>query len=199
MRINIEIQGHTPLICNRFTDEMAMAATAGTRGNSAAQDRGTPKEIAESKLYLDLRKKPCIPQPNLLRCLVEGGRFHKIGRAQVTTKTSSLLYACVDIEGVSIPIQHKESWRVDTRPVRIPATGGRILAHRPMFDDWKLAFTCVLDVSILGPKLLRTIVDDAGSRIGLGDYRPSTKGPFGRFKVVRWVEEPEVPLAEAAE
>ena len=33
------------------------------------------------------------------------------------------------------------------------------------------------------------LVDDAGQKIGLGDYRPARKGPFGRFSVVSWVEE----------
>lgn len=188
MFIDVRITGVTPLLCNRFTDQAAEAATSGSRGSSAGGDKGTPGEQAERKLYLDLEGFPCIPQPNLLRSLVDGGRFHKIGKSQVTTQKSSLLYACLDIEGATIRLDHKQPWRVDTRAVRIPATGGRILAHRPTFDDWSLAFTMQLDTSIVGAKLVRQIVDDAGQRIGLGDFRPSTKGPFGKFKVVSWSE-----------
>ncbi len=186
MEINITIEGTTPMICNRFTDEAAESATKGTRGASAAADRGTPLEVAESKLYKGLQGNPMIPQPNLLRCLVEGGRFHKAGKTQLTTSKSSIMYSCLDIQGAEIPIAHKEPWRVDTRAVRIPSTGGRILAHRPMFDDWKLTFTAELDTTILSEKLLRAIIDDAGKRVGLGDFRPATKGPFGRFVVTNW-------------
>jgi len=186
MEISITIEGITPLICNKFTDAAADAASNGSRGSSAAQDRGTPLEIAESKLYIGLDKKPMIPQPNLLRCLVEGGRFTKVGKAQVTTAKSSIMYACIDIQGAEVPIDHAQPWKVDTRAVRIPSTGGRILAHRPMFDDWKLAFIVDLDTSILGEKLFRQILDDAGKRIGLGDFRPQCKGPYGRFHVVNW-------------
>jgi hypothetical protein len=96
------------------------------------------------------------------------------------------MYSCLDIQGAEISIAHKEPWRVDTRAVRIPSTGGRILAHRPMFDDWKLTFTAELDTTILSEKLLRAIIDDAGKRVGLGDFRPATKGPFGRFVVTNW-------------
>ena len=195
MEINITIVGTTPLICNRFTDEAADAATKGTRGSSAAADRGTPLEIAETKLYKGLNGKPMIPQPNLLRCLVEGGRFHKAGKTQLTTSKSSIMYSCLDIHGAEVEIHHNEPWRVDTRAVRIPSTGGRILAHRPMFDDWSLTFTAELDTSILSEKLLRAIVDDAGKRVGLGDFRPATKGPFGRFCVNHWEV---VQLAKAA-
>jgi hypothetical protein len=55
-----------------------------------------------------------------------------------------------------------------------------------MFDDWKLTFTAELDTTILSEKLLRAIIDDAGKRVGLGDFRPATKGPFGRFVVTNW-------------
>lgn len=186
MRIKVEIEGITPLICNKFTDAAAMAASDGSRGSSAAADRGSPQEIAESKLYVGLNGKPMIPQPNLLRCLVEGGSFTKIGKKQVTTQKSSMMYACVGVEAVEIPIKSKGGWKTDTRPVRIPSTGGRILAHRPCFDDWKLSFEVELDTSIIGAKLFRQIVDDAGKRVGLGDFRPQCKGPFGRWVVTKW-------------
>lgn len=35
--------------------------------------------------------------------------------------------------------------------------------------------------------LFREIVDAAGKRIGLGDFRPACKGPFGKFVVTSWV------------
>ena len=194
MRIAIEIQGVTALICNKFTDAAQLAASGGSRSSAAAGDRGTPLEIADSKLYRDVDGTISIPQPNLLRSIVDGGQFHKAGRSKITTQKSSLIYACVDIEGTMISIVHKEPWRVDSRPVRIPSTGGRILAHRPMFDDWRLAFTVILDTDIIGANLLRQIIDDSGRRIGLGDFRPGCKGPFGKFVVVKWDIEKELPL-----
>jgi hypothetical protein len=188
VKLLIKIEGVTPLICNRFTDENAAASSGGSRGSSAAQDRGTPLEIAESKLYRGLDGEPMVPQPNLMRCIVEGGAFHKVGKKQLTTQKSSQLYACLDISGAEVKLLHKQPWKVDTRAVRIPSTGGRILAHRPMFDDWGLEFECELDTTILGAKLFRLVVDDAGKRVGLGDFRPSTKGPYGKFTVTKWQE-----------
>jgi len=186
VEINIRISGVTPLICNKFGDEEALQASGGSRGSSATRDRGTPQEICEGKLYVGINGDLMIPQPNLLRCLVEGGRFHKNGKVQVTTAKSSILYACVDIQGAEIELVHKQPWKVDTRAVRIPATGGRILRHRPMFDDWQLDFVADLDTTILGEQFFRKIVDDAGKRIGLGDFRPHCKGPYGKFRVDLW-------------
>ncbi len=185
IRIGIGIEGTTPLLCNRFTDAAAMAATSGTRGSS--KDKGTEREQAEEKLYKDEGGRLVIPGPNLFRCVIDAGTFFKAGKSKVTTQKNSLIPACVSLDAVVVPIQHTEPWTVDTRPVRIPATGGRILCYRPCFHDWKLEFEVELDTDLIGVKLFREIVDAAGRRIGLGDFRPDRKGPFGKFSVVKWV------------
>jgi hypothetical protein len=204
MKVDITIEGTTPLICNRFTDEAAEASSGGTRSSSMTTERGTPLEICDNKLYKGLNGRPMIPQPNLLRCLVTGGKFHKIGKTQVTTSKSSMLFSCLDIEGAEIALIHKQPWKVDTRPVRIPSTGGRILCHRPMFDDWKLKFVMEIDTSIISAKLMRRIIDDSGKRMGLGDFRPQCAGTYGRFVVTHWEAQvvdlrDDSDLAEAAE
>jgi len=185
VNVEIEIQGITPLLTNRFTDEAQMSASSSTR-ISIVGDKGSPREQAEKKLYVGADGVLMIPGPNMFRCLIEAGKFFKAGRSKVTTQKSSLLPACVSLLEIEIPIQHKEPWQVDTRAVRIPSTGGRILAHRPCFHDWKLGFEVDLDTDLMGVNLLREIVDAAGKRIGLGDYRPDCKGPFGKFVVSHW-------------
>ncbi|OSM07377.1 hypothetical protein MAIT1_04709 [Magnetofaba australis IT-1] len=152
-------------------------------------DRGTPRETAEAKLYIGQAGKPMIPAPNLFRSIIDGGSFFKNGKSKVTTLKSSLIPACFAIEEFELPLKCKDPWMVDTRPVRIPSTGGRILAHRPCFNDWSLSFTANLDDEIISSRLLREIVDAAGVRVGLGDFRPACKGPFGKFVVTNWKEE----------
>lgn len=194
MEIEINIRGTSPLILNKFTDAAAMASTNGSRSSAAAGTRGTPREIAEGKLYYGVDGGLVLPSPNLLRCLIDGGSFFKAGRKQITTKAESMLFSCLDIIAAEIPLRHAQPWTVDTRAVVIPATKGRILAHRPRFDDWNLAFTVLLDTSIVQEPLLREIVDAAGQRIGLGDFRPARKGPFGRFRVDSW-KAVDLPIA----
>jgi hypothetical protein len=186
--ISITIQGSTPLLCNRFTDAAQMSATNGNR-SSLVGDKGSPREQAQAKLYLGHDGKPMIPQPNLFRCLIDAGKFFKHGKSKITTAKTSLIPACVEVQGLEFPVVHKEPWDVDTRAVRIPSTGGRILCHRPCFHDWDLSFTVLIDTDMLGVKLFREIVDAAGKRIGLGDFRPDCKGPFGKFVVTRWQEQ----------
>jgi hypothetical protein len=185
--VQISIEGTTPLLCNKFTDAAQMAATNGNR-LAIVGDKGSPREQAEARLYIGHDGKPMIPQPNLFRCIIDAGKFFKHGKSKITTQKSSLIPACVEIDGLELPIEHRDPWMVDTRAVRIPSTGGRILCHRPCFHDWKLSFTLHVDSEMLSVKLLRELIDAAGKRIGLGDFRPDCKGPFGKFVVTRWEE-----------
>jgi hypothetical protein len=179
---HVVIEGTTPLLLNRFTEAAQLGATNGSRA-SLIGDRGTPMEQAKEKLYIGHDGKPMVPQPNLFRCLVDAGKYFKCGKSKVTTQKSSMLPACLEIDGVELPIEHREPWTVDTRAVRVPSTGGRILCHRPSFHDWRIAFTLRVDADLINPKLVREIVDAAGKRVGLGDFRPDCKGPFGKFVV----------------
>lgn len=70
---------------------------------------------------------------------------------------------CVEIEGIS-----------------------PLLRHRPRLDKWKAAFGLLYDETLMKPEQVRRIVDDCGSRVGLLDFRPERKGPFGRFMVTKW-------------
>lgn len=185
-RIYTKIEGVTPLLCNRFSDEAQLAATNRT-SLATISDKGTPQAQADKKLYRAADgKQLVIPQPNLLSCITAAGKFFKAGKSKVTTQKSSLIPACLTIEGVDVPLKHTQPWRVDARPVRIPATGGRVLCYRPVFDDWALTFEMLLDTDVMDARLLREIVDTAGKRVGLGDFRPDCKGPFGRFVVTHW-------------
>jgi hypothetical protein len=184
--LSVTIEGITPLICNKFSDAAAMRSSSGRTSSMSGSERETPLEISEKKLYIGLDGKPMIPGMNVFRCIVEGGRFHKVGKKQVTTLKNSVLYSCATINDVEVPIIHRQPWKVDTRAVRIPATGGRILAHRPMFDDWRLSFSIEFDEGMIGEKFMRDIFDDAGKRVGLGDFRPDCKGPYGKFVVTSW-------------
>lgn len=188
--ISVTIQGKTPLLCHRFSDAAAMDASSGGR-SAMTGERKTPIEAARECLFLqdDDDKKPYLPQPNILRCITDGGIFFKEGKSKITTQKSSLISACVSIEELAIPIKSEGGWHVDSRAVRIPATGGRITRHRAIFHDWELSFTIGLDTSILSVARLRDVIDAAGVRIGLGDFRPACKGPFGKFVVTHWGEQ----------
>lgn len=184
MLINVTIEGVSPLLCNRFTDEVAARVSAGTSAALQGQ-KPPPREQAEAKVYRDSRGRPVLPAPNLMACMVEAGRHIKAGKSKVSTARSSLVPAGLQIVELELPIAPGK-FEVDSRAVVIPSTGGRIMAHRPRFDVWRCSCTLDVDDTMFGEALVRELLDLGGKRVGLGDFRPARRGPFGRFVVTGW-------------
>lgn len=184
MLCKVMIEGLTPLLMNRFTEENEVAVSSGTR-TSLRGEKGTPRDQAQKKIYADKDGAIYIPGSNIYACIIAAGQFHKAGKRQLTTQKTSLIPAGVMVSEVVCPLIC-DGWEVDSRSVVIPSTGGRIMCHRPRVDKWKISFTLEIDDTVFSPSLVRAIVDDAGKKIGLGDFRPARKGPFGRFVVSEW-------------
>lgn len=189
MRIEVTIQGDSPLLVNRFTDSAALAVESRTSATVRGSN-GTPREQAEPRLYRGRGGLAVIPGPNVFRALVDAGTFVKSGRRALTTARSSLVPAGIAILEIDCALLdhdgNRAAWEVDSRRVVVPSTGGAMMCHRPRFDAWRLSFTLDVDESMFDERTVRTLVDDAGKKIGLGDFRPARKGPFGRFRVIHW-------------
>ena len=185
MLIQMTLAGLAPgMLQHRFGEAEAQKATSGRGKTAAPQDEKTPREEAEGFLYL-VDGKPVIPETWLLRSWQEAGRDYKIGKRQVSTARASIVPAAVMISTKAIFITPMK-WEVDTRPVTIPATQGKILRHRPRFEEWKVTVDVGLDTDMISETMFRSMVDDSGKKIGIGDFRPQRGGPFGRYRVEKW-------------
>jgi hypothetical protein len=85
--ITVTIEGTTPLLMNRFHEEAQQKVEGGT-ALAVNGDRGTPREQADPKVYRDSRGAIVLPGPNFFSCLIEAGKYHKVGKKQVTTGRS---------------------------------------------------------------------------------------------------------------
>ena len=171
-KITCKIRGISPLLMHRFPlDEQD------------GMSKKPPQEQAENAAYRDPQTGELyIPGVNIQRALVSAASFSKgKGRASLV----KIAAACLLVNGEYLSLGRKD-YAVDTRPVVIPATGGRILRHRPRLDSWACEFELEYDEELLSEVQVRSIVDDCGSRVGLLDFRPACKGPYGRFMVTEW-------------
>lgn len=194
MLIKVTIAGITPLILDRFHEGLLMK---GPKSTSAGQEL-SPKEQCEQKLYKDDKDKLIIPSENLLKSIIEGGKFIKLKKKQLTTRDDTIVTGFFSIVEEFIPLQSTGGWRVDSRGIVNQSTKGRHICYRPIFDDWKLTFTVDFDTDEADLKTARELVDRAGRRIGLGVMRPARKGRYGQSKVILWQEQ-KLPILEAAE
>jgi hypothetical protein len=150
-----------------------------------AIEKKPPEEQAKIALY-EIDGKPYLPGVNLQRSLVSAATFSKgKGRGSLQKPVAAGLFIDEEI----LPLNGKTSaWVIDSRPVVVPATKGRIVRHRPKFEKWETHFTITYDETLLTGHQVREVVDNAGSRVGVLDFRPEKKGPFGRFMVTAWEE-----------
>ncbi len=195
MRVKITIEGTAPLLMNRFTEENEVQVSGGTQPAFRGA-KGTPREQAESKCYADKAGGLYLPGPNIFAAIIAAGIFHKASKSKLTTQKSSLIPAGLIIEEPVCSLGTRD-WEVDSRSVVNPSTHGRIMCHRPRLDKWSCSFTITIDTDMFSPALIRSVIDDAGKKIGLGDYRPARKGPFGRFVVKTWAVQKETVRAAA--
>ena len=142
-------------------------------------DREDQARIAE---YRDPDGKLYVPGVALQRSMIAAAAYSK-GKGRATLQKP--VAACV-LVSPDRSIIDQQKYEIDSRRVVIPATKGCIIRHRPRFEEWSLQFVIEYDDELLSEKELRQVIDDAGKRVGLLDFRPEKKGPFGRFVVTSW-------------
>lgn len=126
-------------------------------------------------LYLDPDVGPYIPGENIARALVDGAKLTKMG-----VKVTRGVFISTDVNPLSYngPRDEGGLWNTGWRHMASVKIGtARTMRCRPWFPEWKVQADGILDPSVLELDDLATIADNAGSMIGLGDWRPR----FGRF------------------
>ena len=171
-KVDVGIKGVYAILMHRFPLEPVLAI-----------EKKTPEEQCEIAAYRTTKGELFIPGVNLQRAFIAGATFSK-GKGRATLQKP--VAACVFVTPEHLILDPQE-YNIDSRAVVVPATKGRIVRHRPRVEEgWTLEFTLEFDDALLMEKQLRTVIDDTGSLVGIGDFRPEKKGPFGRFMVTKW-------------
>ena len=59
----------------------------------------------------------------------------------------------------------------------------RLMRYRPRFNDWSLMIDILFDEAVIDRDAIVLAAENGGNFCGIGDYRPTKKGPFGRYAV----------------
>ena len=169
--VEVSIQGISPLLMHSFP----IVPIEKLEKKSA-------DEQAVLALYRDESGEPYVPAIAVQRSLVDAA-LYSVGKGRASLQKP--VAACALVSPERLPLE-PNTWIVDARPVVIPSTQGRIVRYRPRFDKWSTRFLLEWDLNLVSEEQLRKVVDDAGHRIGLMDFRPARKGMFGRFHVTGW-------------
>jgi hypothetical protein len=169
---DVTIKGISPLLMNSFPLHPVEALM-----------KKSIEEQAENAVYRDpVTKNLFIPGVAIQRGMIGAATFSKgKGRASLQKPVA----ACVMVNPERIDLG-TTTYAIDSRAVVVPATKGRVVRHRPRLDQWVATFKVEWDDTLLKETEVRRVLDDMGSRVGLLDFRPEKKGPFGRFMITSW-------------
>jgi hypothetical protein len=173
-KIKVTIEGTTPLLFNRFRD-------TAIEGKSKKRTGALMESDVEDKLYQDEEGKTLLPAVYLKNCLTEASKSFKIvGKGKSTY--SKLVASTVDIEPFMIELAAPK-YSVFRISAVNPMTRGRMMTERPKFEKWKASFEIILNDEAIPSSVINEILSHAGKYVGVGDWRPQTKGMFGKFLI----------------
>jgi len=153
----------------------------------------TPREEAEKVCYRDDEGRFFFPSIAIKRMLCSVASNHKLRGQRRSAKfvvpgavrVSPEVVILTNGDGKT-PI---ENFEVDSRPIVIPSTKGRVMRHRPRFENWTATFRLRINDDLLPLDFVHTLLIEGGDSNGLGDFRPERGGEFGTFQVIHWQEE----------
>jgi len=143
------------------------------------------KDCLELRAYRKQDGELYIPSEMLFAAIMNAATEWKRGKKSFTP---SILAGSIDLWPEKISLGVKE-YKVHEAIVRNPSTKGRVRRFRPWLPEWRATFLVKLNPMYgLTPEVLREMIEEAGTRVGIGDWRPQYKGRFGRFVVVEFKE-----------
>lgn len=180
--IEVEIRGTSPLLIHRFTEQSEI----GKKTRRVIVSDIDPREEAEKHAYKAPDGTFYFSAFSIPGCMANAGSNHKLKGSRKSLRF--IVPSAVRMTTDAITIQNgngpAKDFEVDSRPVTIPATKGRIMRHRPRWNNWGAKFQILLNDDLLSDEDALMLLNEAGISIGIGDFRPEKRGPFGTFQVV---------------
>jgi hypothetical protein len=184
--IDVAIRGETPLLIHRFGEDAEQAGP--TRRMVVA--RPDPEDEARKHAYIAPDGTFYFSAFAIPNAMGAAGSNHKMKGSRKTLRF--VVPSAVRVTSDTITILNgsgpAEKYEIDSRPVTIPATKGRIMRHRPKFLNWGAAFSLSINDDALSVEDAHRLLTEAGQSIGIGDFRPEKRGPFGTFRVTKFSE-----------
>lgn len=193
MIVEVELRGTSPLLMNKMDESTLEGLRTKVKKPKAANvgTTATPREDAERKVYVS-DEGPYLPGQNVMACLIAAGQHVRLdGKRQISTAKSTVLPGLMTLLTSAPLLKEPDTdkaaeWEADVMQGRNPNGGEAVAICRPRFDSWCCTMLIDIAETEVGEMTIRELIDKAGRRVGLGDFRPQRKGIFGQFVVERW-------------
>lgn len=183
MIYKVEIEGVTPYMQHRM-DDQKLEAWEKNRKHIIERPDVSEDDLkrAEFHAFRNKEGKLFLPSEHLRLALINGGGYLK-SKVGVKTKSMKSIIAAVLMitpEEIIMP----EYDEIDKRSAVNKNVKARIMVLRPKWLKWSASFDMILDNDTLTKEMLTELITVTGNYVGIGSYRPTNNGYFGRFKLV---------------
>jgi len=155
-------------------------------GPSSRTKKFDPKREAEIRLYENKEGHFYIPTIAFLNSLWNGAAYEKIGKDAARSRIAAAIF-CAEEESILLNKDTEEiidDYEIDSRYVVVQKA--RIMRSRPKIKNWMCYVNFEVDDEYIPVEHIPKLFNKAGKVIGILDYRPQHRGPFGRYEVEIW-------------
>lgn len=141
----------------------------------------TPEEEAEAGAYRMPSGQLYLPSIHVRAAILGAASGMKIEKKPARQILSAGLFTLSEYCPLFDPETGDalKEYEIDIRRAVVQRQG--IRRARPKLPRWACEIEFQFDTLLLNPKIIKDVLDLAGRIVGVGDYRPSKGGPFGRF------------------
>lgn len=136
---------------------------------------------AEYHCYRNAEGKCYIPSDQIKRALINAGTFMKSKVGVRTKSMKSIVAACFIPEPEQILIPNYDT--IDKRSTVNKNIKARVICVRPKWTSWEVSFTLQVLENTITKETVEELIKYAGFYVGIGSYRPTNNGHFGRFEI----------------
>lgn len=181
-KFKVKIKGITPYIQHRM-DDISLAEWEKKRGLIIERPE-TPKEDVIRAEYHSYKEGDnyYIPSDQIRGALIGSGGMSKskVGNSRKSMKNIVAAMFFIPTEKISIPPYDM----IDKRSAVNKNVKARVITVRPKWSNWEVEFDLHVDNDTISEESIREIIENAGNYIGIGSFRPTNNGQFGRFQLI---------------
>jgi hypothetical protein len=180
-KFEVEIEGVTPYMQHRMDDQKLEDWEKNRKLIIERDDIAKEDAVrAEFHSYND-KDGFYIPSEHIVGSLINGGAMvkSKVGNGKKSMKNIVAGMFSILEPKLRLP----KNYTIDKRSAVNKNIKARVICIRPKWEEWKATFTLCVDNDTITKETVEQIITYAGQYIGIGSFRPTNNGMFGRFKL----------------
>lgn len=184
-RVAVRLNGESPLIVHRFEEKAITEMLAKQRGLPFERQKKNPHKDYEASKYINEKGQDCIPVMTVKKAMIEASTFSDDMTKKQTRGGFFILgeYAPLDFDQV----------RMRKDMVRLSGIGRTPdIRFRAEYLGWSVDLVIEFNPRLLTPDQLLYLLREAGSSVGICEWRIQKDGNYGAFSV-ETLDESQIP------